>query len=686
MDEMAPVRLGPDVFPERPGVVAREDRAGLSPMTGADWPPAEMAETFILATVWRADAADAAYGALARLAAAARTEPAGEADLGELLVSSCCGGACGGHSVTAAGAVSTDMIRTATDPAVSPDVMARYLTNGFWVETGQIPHSWDTAANNVLTVDLSGVTLTMQPLIRAALEAWESVADLRFSEVRGGADITFTDEGSGATNRSVYRTDGDMVEATVIVSQSWLNSNGSTIGSYTFQTYMHEIGHALGLGHSGAYGVAGGTDYANDSWQMSVMSYNSQTENTFVNASKAVAVTPMMADIIAIQSLYGAATGSVSAGNTIYGVGATMGTYLASVFAGNGASLSRNAMTIWDESGYDRINFSNDTRSQRVDLNGQTYNNVFGLVGNLAIARGTVIEEYTAGSGNDLLFGNAVANTLRGGNGTDTLYGRDGNDMLDLGVGDDRAFGGNGNDRILAHAGNDTVFGEVGNDTLEGVDGNDFLRGDAGNDTLLGQNGNDTAYGGDGDDRVDGAAGNDTGFGGNGNDRVLGLAGDDKLYGDAGQDTLEGGDGNDLVRGDAGNDFLRGGNGNDTALGGDGNDTLYGDIGNDRLEGGNGNDFLSGGSGNDVLVGGAGRDVFVFNGGRDTVSDFQDNADTLQIDDNLFRGATLTVSEVISTYARAVDGYVLFDFGGGTTLAVMGVTQASQLADDLQIV
>lgn len=683
MDVMASLRTELDDAPGGSADAARVTRADIS--VQADWPTVEMAERFILATVWRADEGDDAFGALARLAAAARTEPAGGADLGELLVSSCCGGACAGHSVNPDGTASTDLIRTAADPAASVDVMARYLTNGFWVETGQIPHSWDTSASNTLTVNLTGVTATMQALIRAALDAWESVANLRFTEVRSGADITFTAEGSGATNRSIYKTNGDMVEATVIVSQAWINANGTTIGSYSFQTYMHEIGHALGLGHAGAYGVAGGTDYANDSWQMSVMSYNSQTENTFVNASKAVTVTPMMADIVAIQSLYGAATGGIFAGNTTYGVGATMGTYLADVFAGNGASLSRNSMTIWDVSGYDRINFSTDTRSQRVDLNGGTFNNVYGLVGNLAIMRNTVIEEYTAGSGNDTIFGNAVANTLRGANGNDTLYGRDGNDLVDTGAGNDVLYGGNGNDRLLAWGGADRLFGEAGNDTLEGGDGNDFLRGDLGDDTLRGQNGDDTLYGVDGNDYIDGAVGNDTMYGGNGNDRMLGLAGNDKIYAEAGNDTLEGGDGNDFLRGDAGNDVLRGGNNEDTAYGGTGNDSLFGDAGNDTLIGDDGNDFLSGGSGNDVMTGGLGADVFAFNGGRDTVRDFQDNVDTLQIDDNLFRGQILTVSEVLDIYARETGGYVLFDFGG-VTLAVQGVSTTRQLEDDLQII
>ncbi len=569
--------------------------------------------------LWRSVAGGSPPGAAETVAALSFRSTAiiaAEADLAVLLVSSCagCAGSCAGHRVGTDGSVAADPAQSANAGAATAQQMASYLTRGYWVEKGESPHSWDTSDSNVITVNLSAVSAQMKLLLRAAMDSWEAVADIDFREVSGRADITFTSTGSGANTTAVYETDGDMVRATVNISESWLTSNGSTLGSYSLQTCIHEIGHALGLGHAGGYGLAGGTIYANDSWQMSAMSYTSQTESGTVTADRATVVTPMMADIIAVQSLYGKPTGGPTAGNTVYGKGATLGTYLDDVFAGKGASLGKNAMTIYDEGGRDRFDFSADTAAQRVDLNAGAVSDVFGKKGNLVIAASTVIEDYVAGQGADRVTGNAAGNSISGQNGGDTLYGKDGDDRLDGGAGEDGLYGGNGVDRLQGSSGNDVLRGDGGNDSVEGGDGNDTLRGDAGNDSAAGQSGNDSLFGGDGTDR------------------------------------------------------------------------LQGGSGNDRLDSGNGNDVLSGGANSDVLTGGAGSDVFVFDGGQDRVTDFQDNTDTLQLDDSLFGGQSLTASQVIASFAREADGQVLFDFGGGVTLVVQGVSRVSQLTDDLEIV
>jgi len=396
-------------------------------------------------------------------------------DLGKLMSYSCagCGGACAGHSIDALGSGSSIQVNKGK---ATPEQMAKYLTTGYWKDQGQIPLSWNTDKSDVITVDLTGVTAEMKVLIRAALEAWEAVADIQFKEVNGNADITFTKNGSGATTTAIYQTNGEMVEATVIVSQSWVNTNGSTLGSYTTQTYIHEIGHALGLGHSGDYNSSSGTTYSNDSWQISVMSYNSQSENPNVDASKAVVMTPMMADIVAAQSLYGKPTGGATAGNTTYGKGATLDTYLDDVFAGKGASMSKNAITIYDESGRDRIDFSTDTSAQRVDLNAGAYSDVYGKIGNLGIAKGTTIEDYVAGSASDSVSGNGAANSLKGMNGNDKLYGRGGGDTLDGGSGNDSVYGGDGNDKLIGGQGNDIMEGDAGKDVFIFNGGRDIVR------------------------------------------------------------------------------------------------------------------------------------------------------------------------------------------------------------------
>ncbi|NAZ36542.1 M10 family metallopeptidase C-terminal domain-containing protein [Rubellimicrobium sp. CFH 75288] len=409
--------------------------------------------------------------------------------------------------------------------------LAGYIATGYWRDIGTIPHRWESKA---ISVNLTGLTAEGRALARDALAAWAGVADLRFHEVSGSAQIRFDDQGSHSNAAPVFTGSGWLRSVTVNVGTGWLDRYGQGTVSYSFHTYLHEIGHALGLGHPGPYngGAVYGRDAAfrNDSWQASVMSYFDQIENTDVDASYARVLGPMAADILAIQSLYGPARGGPTAGDTIYGVGTTLGHAAARVLA-SAEGLSRSTFTIWDEGGTDTIDFSQDGRAQRVNLAAGAVSDVFGLRGNLVIAPGTVIEAYVAGQGADRVIGNGAANRLEGRGGDDRLEGRGGHDRL---------WGGDGDDHLSGQGGADELRGGAGGDTLRGGPGPDRLRGEAGDDLLGGDGGDDWLWGDDGHDRL---------LGGTGRDSLSGGAGDDRLEGGGGADRLDGGPGNDRLAG-----------------------------------------------------------------------------------------------------------------------------------------
>ena len=554
------------------------------------------------------------------------------------------------------------------------DEIVHQLTDDYWESSDTLPRSFFVGPGGTLNVDITALTAEGQQLARWALEAWTNVTGIDFRFVDSAnprIHITFDDNEDGAFSYSTVDFTGRfIISSHVNVSTDWLADLGTTIDSYSFQTYLHEIGHALGLGHPGdynntaTYGVD--NEFLNDSWQATVMSYFDQYGNTDIDADLAYVMTPMIADIIAIQHLYGAPT-DINSGNTVYGSNSNVGGYLGEIFAlitgeqwdpdlfNGGRSLT---LTIYDTGGIDTLDLSTAANDQRVDLNPGGISDVLGLTGNLSIAFGTVIENFVGGAGNDTVIGNAVANHMEGrdgndqfwgGGGNDTLLGGEGNDSLNGEEGNDRLIGGEDKDSLWGNAGNDSLWGNAGHDNLVGGSGDDTLYGGHDSDWLRGHSGNDRLNGGAGDDRLEGGEGLDTldyswsvdegvtvnlatGMGSGGHaegdivsgfeniagsthdDRLIGDGSNNELTGGGGHDTLVGGAGNDKLIGNTGRDTLWGGRGADTLWGGGGDDILWGGEGNDRVEGGDHNDRLNGGAGADRLIGGAGWDTLDYGG------------------------------------------------------------------------
>jgi Ca2+-binding RTX toxin-like protein len=182
------------------------------------------------------------------------------------------------------------------------------------------------------------------------------------------------------------------------------------------------------------------------------------------------------------------------------------------------------------------------------------------------------ISVLSAGTGNDVLVGNTLANTLNGNDGndvlsggplltassscpTDKLNGGNGSDWFDMGSDDatssavtktdcnQTVTGGAGSDvvdysqrtaysKVLLKLDGTTLSGEQGTTPKEGDKvGTDVevVLGGKGDDTLTGTDNADFLFGGDGKDTI---------YGGKGDDHIYGGPNDDAIYGDVGSDTV----------------------------------------------------------------------------------------------------------------------------------------------------
>ena len=321
-------------------------------------------------------------------------------------------------------------VTSAAKPVASIATLADYLVNGFWQYNNTIAHHW---ASNTITYNITGLNSAEQFLAQSAMQAWSEVANITFVQTSGSANITFSHNGTMQAYASgSWYGSGAIASMTVNISTDWVTTDGGAndgktgIDSYAYQTYIHEIGHALGLGHQGPYNGSASystnATYANDTWQYSIMSYFS--EPNYSGSSYRYVVTPQMADIYAVASIYGAAT-STRTGDTVYGFNSNAG----AVF-NFGNYTSAPALTIYDSGGTDTLDCSGYSAAQTIDLHAGAFSSVGGLVNNIGIALNAVIEKAIGGSGNDRLIASDTGCTLSGGGGNDTLNGGAGNDTI----------------------------------------------------------------------------------------------------------------------------------------------------------------------------------------------------------------------------------------------------------------
>ena len=273
------------------------------------------------------------------------------------------------------------------------------------------------------------------------------------------------------------------------------------------------------------------------------MWYFDRGANTAVTATKAYAMTPMMADIIAVQSIYGTNV-QTREGNTVYGANSNVTGYLGDVFGQmtgedpasplfDGSAVN---VTLYDSNGIDTLGASFHNGARRTTLAAKSFSDIGGQIGNIGIMRGVRIENTIGGGEYDQIFGNSAVNDLKRRWGHDTITGDAGQDTIAGGVGNDNLSGGAEADEIDGSSGNDTVQGDQGNDIILAGDGADLTFGDGDNDFVQAGNQNDQAFGGEGRDTI--YAGGDD-LVGDGDDRFVFLGGANAIFGFDTGDCLE---------------------------------------------------------------------------------------------------------------------------------------------------
>jgi len=401
---------------------------------------------------------------------------------------------------------------------------------------------------------------------RQGIQLWDDLIPQHFQEVQPGpgastwaqnnVDIWLSNTTTGPAQAWAYypgsgqqytRIASDVwtADPTVNWTNDWLN-----YGGYGRTTLVHELGHTLGLSHPGDYNFgddndgdgqpdpityAGDAFYAQDTQQYTIMSYfrdqNSGGQAIDVNVGLLNnPQTPVISDILAIQSIYGADT-HTREGDTVYFANST---------AGNGVfDLAQNPfpfLAVYDAGGNDTFDFSTANSGVFIDLRPGAFSSATagyqtlaqanaateafnavtdesqgdfplwdaasyaswvslvqnigqsrvaadtGVAGitatshrNVSIAYNTIIENAIGGSARDYLYGNDVSNRLSGNGGNDVLDGAKGDDFLTGGTGADEfrySSITHGNDTIMdfEHGADKIRVSEI--DANTGVAGN----------------------------------------------------------------------------------------------------------------------------------------------------------------------------------------------------------------------
>ena len=306
-----------------------------------------------------------------------------------------------------------------------------------------------------------------------------SFADITFEEVEIGADISVASTLQTSSAHTYLPNANGSERGDVWIANSSTFEN-LDVGTYAGFACLHEILHAVGAYHPHEIDEF---DNQLDFMDYTVLSYNSTegaSHSGYTNEPGSFAQSPMRLDIAALQSAYGA-NWNHNSGDTEYAYDRVTG----ELFINNKSQGATNGgviyQTIWDGGGTDHFDFSNFSDNGIFDLRSggvMTFSDDhLAQVNASQVASGNVflayspddtghdlIENLTAGNGNDWIVGNIGKNRIIGAAGNDRVFGLDGNDVLIGGDGNDLIRGGPGDDQIHAGTGRNIVIGGLGAD------------------------------------------------------------------------------------------------------------------------------------------------------------------------------------------------------------------------------
>lgn len=358
-------------------------------------------------------------------------------------------------------------------PAVwtEQQIITNLLRGGsFWsgsTITFGFPTTTPTWATGTESSGFSAFSATQRTAGTLAISMWDDLIAPNMVLTTNAPQITMQNGYAGSAGYYAYSyfPGSQAIGAGSVWMNNYYNSSQGTndlvtptIGKWGFLTYLHELGHAMGLSHPGNYNGGSPTyaidaAYTHDSIEYSVMSYfdasNTGADWQAANGSFYYPQTLMIDDVAAIQQRYGADL-TTRSGNTVYGFNSTLSGVSGGIF--DFTQNTHPIMTIWDGAGIDTLDLSGFTTVSRIDLHSGVSSDCDGMTNNIWIAYNCNIENASGGSAADNITGNDLINVLIGNGGNDVISAAAGDDQIIGGTGSDTLTGGLGNDMFIFNA------------------------------------------------------------------------------------------------------------------------------------------------------------------------------------------------------------------------------------------